>query len=462
MAQDRPRTERFLIVGGGASGVLMAIQLLRRNGTRQVILCDRSQTIAAGVAYSTREPGHLLNVPAARMSAFPDDPEHFVRWMSQPQRAARRQYWTPGSFVPRRIYREYLLDLLAPYTPPHDTSRSLLVRHTEIVDLRETEAGIEAIGAGGDLYQADAAILALGNEEPHQAGSPWLRHGWHSDSIAGLPSGASVAIIGTGLTMIDNVISLLDADHTGDIVAVSPRGLLPRPHGVTNPVSHADAAIPYGRSMSEITRWLRRRVALSPENWRGVVDGLRPFTQQLWQSLPIVEKARFLRHARVWWDVHRHRVAPDVHARVEAVRNSGQLSIIAGRVSGMEEERGLANLRIVPFSSSDETTIRTSRIIDCRGLNLDLRRTRNPLLQALLARSAIRPDELGLGVDVRPDGAIVAADGSVSTRLSAIGPTSLGVFWEIIAIPDIRVQVAEVADRLAGASLISELLAPSL
>lgn len=231
MADKGVEAATFVVVGGGASGMLIAAQLLRRRGTKRVILCERYGTVAAGIAYGTEHFGHLLNVPAGRMSALPDDPGHFYRWLSQRPSQPFGHGWSTASFAPRRTYRDYLSGLLKPHLAVDTTPGRLIVWQSEIIDLCETAEGVEVIGADGSRHYADAAILALGNEEPPQRQMSWLRHGWTRDTTIGLPKEATVAIIGTGLSMIDNLVSLLDAGHTGRILAVSRRGLLPRSHG---------------------------------------------------------------------------------------------------------------------------------------------------------------------------------------------------------------------------------------
>src|ERR1700680_3164424 len=71
-----------VIVGGGASGVLLACHLLRSLSENiRVTLIERNPAIGRGIAYSTVDPAHLLNVRAANMSAFADDPDHFWQWL---------------------------------------------------------------------------------------------------------------------------------------------------------------------------------------------------------------------------------------------------------------------------------------------------------------------------------------------------------------------------------------------
>ena len=72
---------RIAIIGGGFSGTALAVQLLRRSGG-PVTLIERSGAWGPGLAYGTRCDRHLLNVRAERMSLFPDDPDHFTRWLA--------------------------------------------------------------------------------------------------------------------------------------------------------------------------------------------------------------------------------------------------------------------------------------------------------------------------------------------------------------------------------------------
>ncbi len=58
------------------------------------------------------------------------------------------------------------------------------------------------------------------------------------------------------------------------------------------------------------------------------------------------------------------------------------------------------------------------------------------------------PDPLRLGLAVDLDSRLIDAAGQVHDDLVAIGPLTRSAFWESTAVPDIRVQVAEVAKRL--------------
>ncbi|MDQ0391356.1 FAD/NAD(P)-binding protein [Labrys monachus] len=451
---DRPvpaANGHLLIIGGGASGVLMAAHLLRsRQPALRVTLVEKSPELGAGIAYGTSHPDHLLNVRAANMSAYPDDPVHFWRWVAEHSSADCPD---PQSFAPRRLFRDYLSDLLGPHLVQKPGTKRLAIIHDEVVGLEETPEGLTARFAGREPIRADIAILATGNEGPKLPPAPWRFDGWFDIPSAALSPDADVAIIGTGLTMTDRVLSLLHAGHRGRIVAISRHGLLPQRHRPV-PVLRLDAAdIPYGAGMSYLTHWLRRLVRdhqARGGDWRSVVDGLRPHSQTLWRSLTQEARRRFLRHARTWWDTHRHRMAPAAADRIEEARRTGQLTVIAGRVTGFEPGADGVVLRYVARTGQRERHLHAGAVFECRGRASDIRATENPVLRQLLAAGSVRPDPLGLGLDVGEDCAAVRRDGTMSGRIYAVGPVTSGVFWEIVAVPDIRQQAAMLAGRLLG------------
>lgn len=458
-----------VVIGGGASGVLLAAHLLRDNRPGLVVtIVEQRDELGAGIAYSTNDPDHLLNVRAANMSAFSDRPEHFFEWLraradrhaSLLQRIqermfrARRAPLSQGaSFAPRHLYREYLSSLLAPH---YDSGRLKLVR-ARAVALSEHGPGVTVRFENGESLNADHAVLATGNEGPKLPPAPWRYDGWTSAPIPDLPAGAPVVIVGTGLTMVDWVLTLLHGGHTGPITAVSPRGLLPHAHHITAAVRLDDSAIPFGAPLSRIMHWLRgeaRHVEAKGGDWRSVIDALRPHTQRLWQTLSLADKRRFLRHARPWWDQHRHRVAPDAAEKLHAAQRRGQFRILAARVGGFEARDDGVDVSLVARGTRQRRTLFARAVFECRGRANNVDTTENPLLRALLAAGQARPDPLHLGLDVTPELALVGRDGRPSKTLFAIGPVTSGVFWEVTAVPDIRVQAAHLAQTLLGATSV--------
>jgi uncharacterized NAD(P)/FAD-binding protein YdhS len=434
-----------LIVGGGASGSLVAAQLLRV-ALRPLVfaMVERSGRFSQGLAYATREPAHLLNVPAEAMSAWPDLPGHFLAWLRR-----RDPMAGPRTFAPRHRYGEYLAETL---THAQRSSRATLIRVPgEVVDLAEIPGGLRSTLADGSKIDTSFAVLALGNQQPSNLSVPdgglyeselYRRSPWVSDAFDGIPIDGEVLLLGSGLTMVDAALSLRVRGHRGPISALSRHGLLPLRHerSVLGPLQWA----PQPGRVRSILRQIR--VQSLGRRWRDVIDGLRPITQDLWATLSDEERARFLRHARAYWEVHRHRMPPQAADGIEAMRATGQLRVIAGRVASLAVERGSAIARITLRSDGTARTLRAHRVINCTG-PATLKQERTALVDRLLARGLARLDKLGLGLDAE-EGMCLDARGCAQRALLVAGPLLRGTLWETTAIPELRVQAEAIAQRL--------------
>ena len=305
-------------------------------------------------------------------------------------------------------------------------------------------------------------MLATGNfpPEPPPSAEPAFLNGplyrpdpWAPEALSGLDADAPVLLVGTGLTAVDVVVSLLDAGHRGPIHALSRRGLLPRRHGGTGGARAAARVGSLPPTLLELLRALRaeaRRAEAAGGSWHSLVDRLRPFTQDVWQSLSPGDKARFLRHLRPWWDVHRHRVAGPVANRIEAARSSGQLRIHAGRIRRLHGTESGAEVTFCRRGDGTPQALRASRVVNCAGPACDFDRIGHPLVRGLLRGGLVRPDPLRLGLDVTGTCALRDRRGAVSRRLFAVGPVTKAAFWEMTAVPDIRRQCEGLAEHLAG------------
>lgn len=410
------------VVGGGFSGVMTAVQLARRGVP--VVLIEAREQAGRGVAYGTTEPRHLLNVPAGRMSAFPDDPDHFRGWLGAEE----------GTFARRRDFGTYLTQLLA----DHPGVAHAQGRVSAMV--RDGEGWLLKLDDGRELT-ASAAVLALGNEAPAVPAGwqdlPLVADPWSAaarEALAGLAGReGEVLLVGTGLTTVDVLLSLEASGFAGRTIAVSRRGLAPRAHAPHDPVPVSLGELPQG-SVRALTRWLRRQS--EAVGFRAAVDSLRPHSIALWQGLPLEEQRRFLRHARPWWDVHRHRIAPELGSWLEARQESGRLEIIAARLGRIAD--GKVSLRL---RNGGERIVEPLLVINCTGPLGAVRRTSNPLLRQLLEDEQVAPDPLSIGL--RTD-----RDDRVAPRLWAIGPLTKGMYWEMIAVPDIRGQAARIAETI--------------
>jgi uncharacterized NAD(P)/FAD-binding protein YdhS len=447
---DASGRRHVIIVGGGASGVLLACHLLRRfSDNIKVTLIERNPTIGRGLAYGTANPAHLLNVRAANMSAFADDPDHFWQWLLANRLTAVDS--DQFCFVSRQLFGRYIESLLQGLT--YGENRELDIVQAECIAIAPTPSGAIARLANGSSISADIVVLATGNETGQTHLSNLLYASpWQVPTEASVPRDGHVVILGAGLTMIDYVQSLLRGGHEGPITAISRHGLLPRPHRSVVPFPIDRGDVPFGADIAELVRWLRRLIRAAEQHgdgWRSVVDGLRPFTQELWQSLSIPTRRRFLRHARSWWDVHRHRMAPEVEEAIADAMTSGQLAIRAGKAQSIERSGSAALVKFRRRGSSATETMTAVRIVDCTGINPIPHNTTNPVLRSLFDNGLARVDPLGIGLDSTCDCALVGQSGEPSTRIFAIGPLTRAAFWEINAIPDIRAQCHRLTAHIA-------------
>ncbi|MBV8926091.1 MAG: FAD/NAD(P)-binding protein [Bradyrhizobium sp.] len=445
---SRSPARHAIIIGGGASGVMLACQLLQKAefGFRATLI-ERRAEIGRGPAYHTTNPEHVLNVRAANMSALPDDPEHFWRWLSN--RAEGPLCPDPYCFVPRRTYGDYLANLTAPYTSSEGTPARLTIVHGQCIDVDEGADSVTVTLADGSRHVGDVAVLATGNESPI-ARLPCDADPWAPPSV---DRDTTVLILGTGLTMIDYVLSLLRNGHRGPIVAMSRRGLLAKAHRRADPMRIDESDVPFGAGASRLLRWLRDRVdahLARGGDWRSVIDAIRPYTQQLWHELPLASKRRFLEHARAWWDIHRHRMAPEVETRLAQALSAGRLAVLAAKVTGTEPNAAGALVRYRRRGRRESASLQVGMIVDCTGIVKDPRAAGNPVIQRLFERGLARTDALQIGIDIAEDCAVINRNGIASRRLFAVGPLTRAAFWEIVAIPDIRNQCAELAARLTA------------
>jgi uncharacterized NAD(P)/FAD-binding protein YdhS len=441
--------EHVVIVGGGASGVLLACHLMRSlSKNLRVTLIEKNPAIGRGIAYGTADPAHLLNVRAANMSAFADDPDHFWRWLQANNLTAADS--DQFCFVSRQIYGRYIESLLEGLS--WGKNRQLRIVQAECVAVAPAPSGATARLRDGSSISAQVVVLATGNEtcQTHVSNNlyanPW-------EAPTRIPQDGHVLILGTGLTMVDYVQSLLHGGHKGPITAISRRGLLPKPHRPVVPFPIDRIDIPFGCEIAELISWLRKLARVAQQqggDWRSVVDGIRPFTQELWQNLSVPARRRFLRHARTWWDVHRHRMAPEVGEFIASAMSSGQLKITAGKIQSVECNEYAALVTFRPRGYSTTETIEVDRIVECTGINPVPHSTTNPVLRSLFDNGLARIDSMGIGLDATNSCALISASGEPSTQIFAIGPLTRAAFWEIIAVPDIRTQCHKLTEHICA------------
>ena len=468
--EDRPgqnSAARFslAIIGGGFTGTVLAAQFIRSTDpSRSVVVIEKTCLPGRGVAYATQCSAHLLNVPARDMSAFPDDPEHFLRWA----RSSHGRRTETGSFVPREVYGRYLETVLGEAARSGGPRRLEWKKDEARAIFRNGEGDVEIHLSSGGRIMAEKFVLALGNfpssnpfpagsvacDRRHDAASSYFSNPWSGEAFEGAEFLSSVLLVGSGLTSVDVAVELRQKGFRGTVHMLSRHGLLPQWHKKCDPwpVFWNERS---PRSIRGLLRMVRAQVQKAQEqgiDWRGVIGSLRTVTQQMWQSLPEEEKRRFLRHVRPFWDVHRHRAPAQIGELIEAQRSSGRLRLHAGRIAIYQETGPGARITYRQRQTGEEVHLQVDRVINCTGPETDVRRLHDPLMTALLSQGLVRPDRLRLGLDVSADGALIDEEGNISDSLYAVGPARQGSLWESTAVPEIREQICQLVEHLANAN----------
>ena len=461
-----PRLQHVAIIGGGFSGTMAAVNLARLSpAPLRVTLFNHGSPTGRGIAYGTRRPEHLLNVAARNMSALPDYPNHFLEWLrTRTEYAAVPEAELRETFMPRRVYGDYLRSLTQHYARPVDPRAgvTLTLNEEEVFDLQPTATGARLRCVSGATLEVDKVILATGNEPPADlpgsdtvaTHAAWCANPW-GDWESRVPATGDIVLLGTGLTTIDAIITLLALDWRGTIHAVSRNGLLPRSHfkGVDDPLfppAGVDLATLGLAGLAQLIEEHCARLRLAGINPAMIVDKLRPHTQRIWGAFTDAERREFVAKHAARWNVMRHRIAPSIHQQVAAALESGRLKITRAAVTGVQPLGASIGVELRDVDGV-ASVLPAALAINCTGPHTRFSATRSTLLQQLLASGLAQPDSMDMGIRVEPDFAVVARGGRRSAFLYAIGPLLRGTLWESVAVPELRGQALRVAQTLLDA-----------
>lgn len=431
-----------IIVGGGASGALVALRLLRAATARRVVwVGQRAGRFGRGLAWASPLDEHLSHEPASALSVDEDAPDDFVSYL--------REHGPGDAFVPRRLWGSYL-----------DASLQAATRAstTALESVEATAVGLARRGDGwrvslidGRHVDAGCVVLATGHERPpppdawgaEAQAAGLLTHGLF-DPLPVPRSEAPILLLGTGLTMVDVALALSRTPGRS-LVAVSRQGWTPTVH---RPSTNWELgrAPPLG-SLSAMQAWLRNELfeaALAQVSWREVLDRLRPRTPALWAALPLVERRRFLRHGRAVWEVHRHRMAPETGRALASLRLRRSLEVVAGKLENVSITGAGVRARLggKPWTFA--------AVVDCRNPSWHLPSTTNPFLRSALSSGYIEPHPVGLGLRASPTMSVMV-EGRPVRGLYALGPLLVGERWESTAIAEIRSQAGQLVAQLSPA-----------
>ncbi|WP_333989527.1 FAD/NAD(P)-binding protein [Pseudomonas sp. S3(2024)] len=458
----------ILIIGGGLSGTMLAVQLLRLPGQRRILIIEPRAELGRGEAYSAVELGHTLNGNAARMSVDPDNPDDLTQWLTAHIAAggwpesAEQNVPISELFPPRGLFGVYVQQRLAEARVV-GAQHGSTVEHicAEVVDLQSEADSVQLSLSNGQTLRGAYAVLATGMfpaARTPQKESSGLNAAaldpWDVAAMRQLDPQSTVLIIGSGLTMVDAVVSLEQAGHRGPIEVFSRHGLLP--HVRRQPPAWVDflAEDQSIRTPRQLLRELRRhcREAIAQGiDWQAPLDTVRAHIGRLWSQATDVQRRQFVRHVRPWWESHHHRSPPLSAQLVERLQGEGRLRIQAASFKGLEPcAEGGVSIRIRRRGDAETCLIHGAALINSSGIEYDWRRVARPLPQQLLARGLVRSGPLALGIAAAIDGAVLNEHGQVANRLFAMGPPLRGMWWESTAVTDVALQAKALAARLAG------------
>jgi uncharacterized NAD(P)/FAD-binding protein YdhS len=448
------RPIEVVVVGGGASGLLVAARILDATHAQpaRVAIVERAGPVGAGVAYGTDDPDHSLNVRVGMMSADPSRPGEFAEW------ASTRGVSDPTAFVPRRGYRTYLADHLE--TAVAGAADGVLEVVTDRAIAMSAGSAPSVVLASGRALRADAVVVATGNPAPGIPGPAralvghpaWIGDPWAEGALERLGDARSVLMIGTGLTAVDVILTAARIGKAS-LTAVSRHGLLPAAHIADVPLREVDVAALFAGAdtLRELTRRVcaRARAPGEDRSWRDVVDNVRPVANALWSRLDDDDRQRFIAHLARYWDVHRHRMPPRSAEVLEALRSSGRLATRAAHIVGIEVGDGDGlTVDVDLLVDGRLARVTADAVVNCTGPAPAWRHDANPFVTDLIERGLAVPDRTGLGLAASPVGQLVDPEGQPTANAFVIGPPRRGSLWESTAVPEIRSQALHIADRI--------------
>jgi uncharacterized NAD(P)/FAD-binding protein YdhS len=415
---------KVLIVGGGASGIFSAIALERFGiDASQIDIAEPRELLGEGLAYQTRDLHHRLNVPTGRMSSLEEFPDDFVEWSNA----------ASYSFMQRRTYSGYLRERLG---QGHNHIRAC------VTDLEsESDGVVRATFDTGETNDYVAVVLAMGHGKALipdflrgvPESSRIIKDVW--DGIS-LPESQTIICFGTGLSFVDIALTHLSRDTRNKVIAISGSGNLPERH-VQFQIT------PFTPTVKEVATLAKLRTYFlgAGDKWREAVDGLRPIMDTVWRGFTMAEREEFSRTDGSTWYRRRHRIAPDVADRVDAEIALGRITVVKGRVAGVEVKD-----EQVTISLGDGSSYSGDYLAITIGRDYELS---DPLTLNLLkaGKTSRGPLGMGLSVDVAT-GLLQRTDGTPYLQIFAIGPLRSGQAFETTAIPEIRKQATAIAERI--------------
>lgn len=448
------------IIGAGFCGLMTAVNLIKQSTTPIIIyLVENRKEFGKGVAYSTQNDLHLLNVPCIKMSAFSDAPEHFYQWLQKSQEITGINP-VHDDFVPRKVYGLYLQSIFNEYKKiALEKGIELIEINHEAINILNFENAYKITFKNTQEIIADKILLATGNFLPRDItintpefyqDEAYFKNPWGEYIFNNYNPGKSILIIGSGLTMVDIVLSFYQKNHKGKIYVISPHGYIPQVHKKSTiyPAFFNNDNLP--KTAIEAFKIVKSEIKKAKSeniDWRSVVDSIRPFTQKIWLEFSIFEKQQFMKHLRHKWGVMRHRMPPVVADIFYKMLESQQIEIFAGKIIELVKNNNIT-VKFKNRKTNEIQQLNVNKVINCTGPEADINKIENQLIQNLIKSGLIKADIMNLGIDATINGNVINNHNEVERNFYTIGTNLKGLLWESTAVPELRVQADNIATEL--------------
>lgn len=460
--------EKIGIIGGGFVGTMTAVQIIKQAvfPCEIIIICNH-EDLNRGIAYSPYSHQHILNVTTGKMSAFPDQPDHFLEFvMKQEEFREMDSTLISNAFLSRRLYGDYLWAVYQEalieaktkhigVTWIHDTVNELIKKDLKIQLSFEKEPSCEV----------DICVIATGNQVPKNPSIPnvnffesknYFQNPWKLNSVVNLHNDLPVLIIGNGLTMVDTILGLQEQNFKGEIYSISPNGfnILPHRHGGMKYTAHIDeinVGMPLAGIVSVLNKHIKivRTFGVSAEP---IIDALRPMSQKIWRHLSTAEKNIFISRLRHLFGVARHRIPLHIHDKIQKLRIDGILHIHSGRLIDIIEND--QHIEVTYYDKKLKTTkfIKVARVINCTGPESDLSKLKNSFLSECIKQGLLQQDDLKLGLKTNIDTYRVYDQHNIEHQnIYTLGSNLRGELWETTAVNELRTQAKALAEVIVSA-----------
>ena len=451
------------IIGVGFSGLMTAYHLIKDTTVPLTLhLINDKDTFGRGAAYSTKSLKHLLNVPAAKMSAILDDPNHFLEWAHQlPAYESVNKDTLGKAFLPRKIFGNYFNSIWEEALKNKRADTVINIIHDSAVDIDKVNNEYLIKTKAGATVHAHYVVLATGNETPANPriknetfyqSSRYIKNPWLTDVTKYLKPNEDLLIIGNGLTTVDLLITIMSTGYTGHIHTLSPSGWAVLPHrhnhleykNLINEIQEPYTLDDIYTKMMKHYRLLHK-VGISIEP---IVDSLRSHTHKIWKALSHEDKVTFLRDIKTNWNKVRHRIAPQLFDYVQNLQIKGKLIVHRADLLDIKEDTTGITVSYLNRYNRKTETLHTGQVVNCTGPHIDITKSEDPLLQSLVAKGMIQPDKLRIGMDVTDQWTLIDKDGHENPTLYTIGGNLRGLLWETTAVPELKVQSSVLAKAI--------------